>query len=121
MVVGLKNVGWMVLHFAVKLELNKGANKMTEERKKNIEYKRFKAKDDATQEERKYNQNKKHFEDYKKHFEDLASGYKQDKKKGRVIDDVKKMKKGGLAKKEEGIGSFKVGGIVHDRNYLKGR
>jgi len=32
-----------------------------------------------------------------------------------------KFKKGGLAKKEEGIGSFKAGGPIMDRNYLKGR
>ena len=32
-----------------------------------------------------------------------------------------KFKKGGLAKKEEGVGSYKAGGPIMDRNYLKGR
>ena len=32
-----------------------------------------------------------------------------------------KFKKGGLAKKEEGVGSYKAGGPIMDRNYLKGK
>ena len=40
-----------------------------------------------------------------------------------MTDQVDAMKKQAAKRgaKEEGIGSFKVGGIVHDRNYLKGR
>ena len=39
------------------------------------------------------------------------------------VDAMKKQdaKRGAKETKEEGIGSFKVGGPILDRNYLKGR
>ena len=100
--------------FVVKLELNKGVNKMTDENKK---FKDFKEKDDAEQKRRKAR----------------IAAEKRNKEKGYMLTkDVKSIKdvaKGGkdLAKEiKKGVKNIKKqmnegGMVIVDRNYLKGR